>query len=559
MPGFFRKRTVRILAFLSIISAGFISYSYTDEYFEISRNMDIFTTLFRELNIYYVDETKPGDLMKKGIDSMLESLDPYTNYIPESEVEDYRFMTTGQYGGIGALIGQKGDFVVITDPYEGFPAQKSGLMAGDVIIKVDDKDLKGLRYDEVSKLLKGQPKTQVTLTIERPGTEKPIVKEITREEIKINSVSYYGMLDNGVGYIKLTGFTDNAGQEVKAALLDLKTNNNATSLVLDLRGNPGGLLNEAVNITNIFVDKGTEVVTTKGKVKEWDKSYKALNSPIDTEMPLVVLVNSGSASASEIVSGSIQDLDRGIVIGQRTFGKGLVQTTRPLSYNAQLKVTTAKYYIPSGRCIQALDYSNRNEDGSVGKVPDSLISVFHTSKGRIVYDGGGVEPDLSTDQYTLSNITRSLLSKQLIFDFATEYRLRNDAISDARSLDISDAVYDEFVTFLADKEYDYTTKSEKNLEDLKESAEKEKYFSAIEQEYEALKKRMMHDKNEDLVKNKEEIKRLLKIEIASRYFYQNGRIEASFNADKDISKALEALNDPTVYASIMNRDIPADE
>ncbi len=548
------KKATRIFAFVSVLSAGVFSYSYTDEFFEISRNMDIFATLFRELNIYYVDETKPGNLMKTGIDAMLESLDPYTNYIPESEVEDYRFMTTGQYGGIGALIGQKDDKVVITDPYEGFPAQKADLRAGDVLIKVDNKELAGLKYDEVSKLLKGQPGTPVKLTIERPGTSQLLEKEIMRDEIKINSVSYYGMLDDEIGYIKLTGFTDNAGHEVKEALLDLKAKHNVKSLVFDLRGNPGGLLNEAVNITNIFIDKGTEVVTTKGKVKEWDKAYKALNSPIDTSIPLVVLVNSGSASASEIVSGSIQDLDRGIVIGQRTFGKGLVQTTRPLTYNAQLKVTTAKYYIPSGRCIQALDYSHRNDDGSVGKVPDSLITEFKTSKGRKVFDGGGVSPDLALEPQQLSNISRSLYSKQLIFDFATQYRLKHESIAPARTFEISEKDYQDFVAYIADKEYDYTTQSEKNLNDLMASAEKEKYFNAIKPEYEALKKKMIHDKQEDLVKYKDEISKLLTDEIVSRYYYQDGRIEASFNVDPEIIKAMEALKDNTVYTSIMNRD-----
>jgi carboxyl-terminal processing protease len=451
----FLKRTRTWIIAMVITIAGFFSFSFTDDYFEISRNMDIFATLFRELNIYYVDEVKPGDLMKKGIDSMLESLDPYTNYIPESEVEDYRFMTTGQYGGIGALIGQKGDNVVITDPYEGYPAQKADLRAGDVILEIDGKSIKGKKYDEISKILKGQPKTPVKLLVKREGEPAPIEKTVMRDEIKINSVPYFGMLDNEIGYIRLTGFTDNAGGEVRDALLELKSKNNVKSLVLDLRGNPGGLLNEAVNITNIFVNKGVDVVNTKGKVKEWDKTYKALNNPVDVDIPLVVLVNSGSASASEIVSGSIQDLDRGIIIGQRTFGKGLVQTTRPLSYNAQMKVTTAKYYIPSGRCIQALDYTHRNEDGSVGKVPDSLVSEFKTKNGRIVYDGGGVSPDFATETQYLSNIAQSLLTKQLIFDYATLYRVKNPTISSARSYRISDQEYNEFVAWLSDKEYDY--------------------------------------------------------------------------------------------------------
>ncbi|MFI5218053.1 MAG: S41 family peptidase [Bacteroidia bacterium] len=548
------KRKIKILAVSVALIAGTVfTIGFTDDYFEVSRNLDIFATLFRELNIYYVDDTKPGDLMKRGIDAMLESLDPYTNYIPESEIEDYRFMTTGQYGGIGALIGQKGEFVIVTDPYEGFPAQKSDIRSGDIIIEIDGKSIKGKKYDEVSKILKGQPKTQVRLKLQRLNEKDLLEKTVMRDEIKINNVPYHGMLDNGIGYIRLTGFTDNAGQEVKDALISLKSKNQLTGLILDLRGNPGGLLNEAVNIVNIFVTKGLDVVSTKGKVKEWDKNYKALNSPVDTEIPLVVLVNSGSASASEIVSGSIQDLDRGLVIGQRTFGKGLVQTTRPLSYNSQLKVTTAKYYIPSGRCIQALDYTHRNEDGSVGKVPDSLVSEFKTKSGRIVYDGGGVMPDFITEQQTLSSIAQSLISKYLIFDYATLYRQKHDSIGNSRSFRFSDQEYDEFVKWLSDKEYDYTTKSEKELEDLKKSAEKEKYFSAVTTEYDALKKKMMHDKNLDLVKNKEEIKELLQDEIVSRYYFQDGRTEASFDFDPDIKKAVEALTDKNVFTQILNR------
>jgi carboxyl-terminal processing protease len=547
-------KKIKVLIVIFLLGAGgLLTFSFSDDYFEVSRNLDIFATLFRELNIYYVDETKPGDLMKKGIDAMLESLDPYTNYIPESEIEDYRFMTTGQYGGIGALIGQKGDLVVVTDPYEGFPAQKSDIRAGDVIMEIDGKSVKGKKYDEISKILKGQPKTSVKLEIKREGETDLLEKTVMRDEIKINNVPYHGMLDNGIGYIKLTGFTDNASQEVKDALLDLKSKDQLKGMILDLRGNPGGLLNEAVNIVNLFVNKGVDVVSTKGKVKEWDKLYKAINSPVDTDVPLAVLVNSGSASASEIVSGSIQDLDRGVIIGQRTFGKGLVQTTRPLSYNSQLKVTTAKYYIPSGRCIQALDYAHRNDDGSVGKIPDSLVSEFKTKSGRIVYDGGGIMPDNVTEQQTLSPIAQSIISKFLIFDFATLYRQKHASIPGARNFRLTDQEYDEFIKWLSDKEYDYTTKSEKTLEELKTNAEKEKYFSAVATEYDALKKKMMHDKNSDVMKYKDEIKELLQDEIVSRYYYQNGRIEASFDYDPDIKKGVQALTDKNVYTQIFNR------
>ncbi len=552
MKKLFRKTRTRV-AVIGIFLGSLAAYGFTDNYFEISRNLDIFTTLFRELNIYYVDETRPGTLMKKGIDAMLESLDPYTNYIPESEIEDYRFMTTGQYGGIGALIGQKDDHVVITDPYEGYPAQKSDLRAGDIIIEIDGKSAEGKRYDEISKILKGQPNTRVNITVRRHGEEDLLVKEIVREEIKIDNVPFNGMIEDGIGYIKLTGFTDNAGKEVEDALRKLKGEHDLKGLVLDLRSNPGGLLNEAVNIVNIFVTKGTNVVSTKGKVKEWDKQYRALNNPVDTDIPLVILVNRGSASASEIVSGSIQDLDRGLVIGKRTFGKGLVQTTRPLSYNAQLKVTTAKYYIPSGRCIQTLDYSHRNEDGSVGKVPDSLISEFKTTAGRTVFDGGGIIPDYTTEKQVLSPITQSLISKYLLFDYATAYRQQHASISDPREFSLSDNEYNEFIQWLSDKEYDYTTKSEQSLNDLKKHARKEKYFSGIEKEYEELRSRMMHDKNHDLVTYKDEISQLLQDEIISRYYFQDGRIESSFAYDPDIKKAIKALLEKSVWDSIYNR------
>lgn len=553
-----QKMRKRIRLYVAVILVGisaFSVYSFSDDYFEISRNLDIFATLFRELNIYYVDETKPGDLMKKGIDDMLASLDPYTNYIPESEIEDYRFMTTGQYGGIGSLIGQRNNEVIITDPYEGFPAQKADLRAGDVIVELDGKPIKGKKNEEVSKLLKGQPKTSVKITIRRDGEPNLIDKNVVREEIKINSVSYSGIIDNDLGYIRLTGFTENAGQEVKNALQALEAKTKLRGLIFDLRGNPGGLLNEAVNIVNIFVNKGVEVVSTKGKAKEWDKTYHALNNPVDTEIPVAVLVNSSSASASEIVSGSLQDLDRGIIIGQRTFGKGLVQTTRPLSYGAQLKVTTAKYYIPSGRCIQALDYSHRNDDGSVGKIPDSLITQFKTKAGRTVYDGGGVMPDFVTDIRQLSPISQSLLLKYLLFDYATMYRNTHPSIAPAKEFHLSDAEYAEFVKWISAKDYDYETKSEKILDDFKTTAEKEKYFSAAAAEFEVLKKKISHDKNADLQKFKDEITELLENEIVSRYYYQSGQIEASFKNDLEIKKAAEALKDKDVYSSIMKNSM----
>jgi len=401
---------------VAVLSVTMVSFTRDQRNFEIAKNLDIYYTLFRELNMFYVDDIDPDKLVKTSIDDMLESLDPYTNYISEDQMEDFRFMTTGEYAGIGALISKHNDEIIIAEPYEGFPAQKYGLKAGDVILEVEGKDASKMSTEDVSNLLKGPADKPVEIKVQRMGDKKPLTFDVVREKISINSVPYYGMLDNNTAYIRLSQFTANCSEEVKNAFLDLKKNN-PDALVLDLRGNPGGLLMEAVNIVNFFVPKGEEIVSTRGKIKQGDKTYIATEEPIDTTIKIAVLVNRGSASASEIVTGAIQDLDRGIVVGTRTFGKGLVQTTRDLSYNTKLKVTTAKYYIPSGRCIQALDYSHRNEDGSVGTVPDSLISEFTTKHGRKVYDGGGIAPDMKIEPETLSTLGVELVTQFKIFDF----------------------------------------------------------------------------------------------------------------------------------------------
>ncbi|MCX6231938.1 MAG: S41 family peptidase [Bacteroidetes bacterium] len=542
----------RFLLILFVIFS-FTGFTQTNNDFEISKNLEIFTTLYRQLHLNYVDEIKSGDLMKKGIDAMLENLDPYTVYIPESDIEDYRLMTTGQYGGIGALIHQKGDFVYISDPYEGFPAFKAGLIPGDKILEVNKQSAKGKSSSDISSIFKGQPGTTLTVLVEREGEAKPFELTFTREEIKLLNVPYYGLLGKDVGYIKLTSFTQEASKEVKEAFLKLKEKYNIQSVILDLRGNGGGLLQEAVNIVNIFVDKGQLVVNTKGKVSERNSSHKTLDVAVDNKIPLIVLVDRGSASASEIVSGAIQDLDRGLIVGQKTFGKGLVQNIFPVSYNAQVKITIAKYYIPSGRCIQAIDYSHKDEEGAAGKFPDSLKTAFKTKNGRTVYDGGGIEPDLALEPDKASNIAFSLATKYLIFDYASYFKRKNPSIISAKDFVITDAIYDDFIKFINGKDYDYTTKSEKGLADLKLVAEREGYFNAIKPEYQALKDKLIHDKTADLIKNKDEIKALLKSEIANRYFYQKGRIEATLSDDNEITKSIEVLSDLKTYKKLLEK------
>jgi carboxyl-terminal processing protease len=547
-----KKHFTKIVVIVSITITSIFSFSFVDSYFEVSKNLDIFATLYRELNIYYVDDADPGELMKTGIDAMLESLDPYTNYIPESKMEDYKMMTTGQYGGIGALIQRQGDYVIISEPYEGFGAFKAGLIAGDKILEIDGHSAKGKNSSQIREFLLGEPGTQVELKIERPGEDEPIQKTVTREKVKIKDVPYYSMKDNAVGYIKLTGFTETASAEVKAALKELKEQN-ATGIVLDLRGNGGGLLREAVNIVNLFVPQGTEVVSTRGKIKDWEKTYKALSTPVDTEIPLVILVDNGSASASEIVAGSLQDNDRAVIIGSQSFGKGLVQQVRPLSYNSKLKVTVAKYYTPSGRCIQKLDYSHKNGNGKAEEVPDSLISEFKTIHSqRTVFDGKGITPDIEEKRDYLSDIASILVIKNLIFDYATQYRIKHEKITTVSDFVLSNEEYEDFVHFLEDKDYEYITESENLLKKLEESAKDDKYFDDLKNEYEALKNKLSFNKKDDLYKFKEEIKFIIENEIISRYYYQKGQIEGALKNDPAFDKAVKTLTDNKLYLSILD-------
>lgn len=534
-----------------LITAGIsISFLATQETrdFRIAKNLDIFFSLYRELNTFYVDELNPDKLVKTGIDNMLKSLDPYTVYYPESESDEIAFMTTGKYGGIGSLIRGGGEYVVISLVYKGFPADLAGVRAGDLIKKVDGFALKGADTETVSQKLKGNPGTTVMLTIERNGKEMEI--PVKREKIEIPSVPYYGMIDNETGYIRFTNFTQNCAEDVRNALIKLK-NEKATKIILDLRSNPGGLLTEAVNVVNLFVGPGNEIVSTKGKVKQFDESFKTSKAAVDQNIPLAVIINRGSASASEIVAGAIQDLDRGVVVGQRSYGKGLVQITRPLSYNSQLKVTTAKYYIPSGRCIQALDFSNPNEDGSVGIIPDSLISEFRTRNGRVVRDGGGISPDVEALPSPLSQIAAELYQRNYFFDFATKYFWSHPAPESPMKFTISEEIYDDFRNYLVECEFNYSTITELSLNELISNAKREKYYELHKDLFTELQNELRHTLDNDLVTFRDEITELLADEIIGRYFYEEGSIQFSLGTDVQVKKAVEILKSADEYKSIL--------
>jgi carboxyl-terminal processing protease len=529
------------------------SVADNDRYFQIVKNLDIFATLFKEVNAYYVDEINPNELIKVGIDAMLNSLDPYTDYIPEDDIEAYMTMTTGEYGGIGAFVDRKEGINTVTMPQKGSPAEKAGLKIGDQILKINGVDLTGKSSADISKLLKGAASSQIELLIKRPFQDEPFEVSLKREKITIDNVPYFGMVNEQIGYIKLSDFTTKAGKEVASAVKKLKSEG-ATRMILDLRGNPGGLLDEAINVSNVFIKKGMEIVSTKGKLENWTKSYDSPSDAVDVDIPLVVLIDNGSASASEIVAGVMQDYDRGVLIGRQTFGKGLVQQSRPLAYNSQLKVTTAKYYTPSGRCIQAIDYSHRNPDGSVGKIPDSLKTEFKTMGGRAVFDGGGLTPDFAIASSSFAPVTYSLLSGDHIFDYGTTFAHKNEQIGDPREFSLSDAQYEDFLAWLADKSLDYTTEVERSVESLIASAKKEQYYPDIEQQILALKQATLHNKESDLITYKAQVKAVLEQDIASRYTLQVGAIESTFNKDRDILRAIEVLTDLSEYQSYLKSE-----
>ena len=538
----------RILKYAGIISLLFVgmaaSFQPDNKYFEILKNIEIFTNLYKEINTYYVDDVDPGHLMRIGIDAMVESLDPFTNYISESEIEGYRFMTEGKYNGIGAISQKMGEYVTITELYQGQAADKAGLRPGDQIIAVDGQDATGKDPDAINDILRGFPGTSVKLTIRRPGRDADFDIELVRGEVQVPNVPYHGIVADGIGYVALTTFTREAGTNVANAVKDLKDKNpGLKGIIFDLRGNGGGLLNEAVNICNVFIPRGELVVTTKGKVKEWDRAFSTMNQPIDLDIPLTVLINKNSASASEIVSGVIQDYDRGVLIGQRSYGKGLVQNTRDIGYNSKLKLTTAKYYIPSGRCIQSVEY----EDGEPIHIPDDQRTPFKTRSGRTVLDGGGVKPDVMIDKFTDAAIVQGLLEQHLIFDYVTQFCLKHDSIPNVEEFYFQD--FDGFVQFLEERQFDYDTESEKLLKQLVEESTEEGY--ELQAQIDALEAKIDADKKDAVMNNKEVITDLIEKEISSRYYYQEGKIKMGLRNDAEIEEAVKLLTDKEKYQAVL--------
>jgi len=542
------------IAVLLIVVVGFTALSFTppaERYFEIAKNLDIFASLYKEVNGLYVDEVNPNKLIRTGIDAMLNSLDPYTNYVPEDEVEDFRAQNTGQYGGIGAVTREFGSHTLVSMVYDGYPAARGGLRIGDEITKMDEVDLSRISVEEANHLMRGQVGTTVTLTVKRQGVDQPMKFTFKREKIKVNNVPYQSMITPDVGYFQLTDFTQDAGKEVKNAVEALKQQG-AKSIILDLRDNPGGLLVEAVNICNVFIPKGKLVVSMKGKLEESNSTYETLNNPVDVDMPVAVLINRGSASASEIVAGTLQDYDRAVVIGEKSYGKGLVQVSRPLSYNSQVKITTAKYYTPTGRCIQVLDYTHRREDGSVASVPDSVKKSFKTTHGRTVYDGGGIDPDVITKGVEASAIAQALFTNGFLFDYATLYTSKHPTIPSAKEFSLTNSEYEEFTEWMKGKKYSYRSVVEAQLSEVIEEAKKEGYYAELKPQLDNISNKLTDSRKNDLMTFKDQIKMLLEEDIVSRYYFEKGSVEASFKYDNDIKKAIELVNASAQYKKLLN-------
>lgn len=521
--------------------------------FEISKSLDIYNNVLRQLNMYYVEEINPAELNESAINAMLEGLDPYTVLIPESQIEDVKLMTTGEYGGIGSLIQYSDGKTMISEPYEGFPAAKAGLIPGDIFVEVNGIDVTGKNSSEISELLKGTPGTIVKLKMQRPGEKEPYVKELKREKIKIDNIPYYTVFDNGIGYAILSQFTKDCARELKDVIVSMKKDHELKGFILDLRGNGGGLLNEAVDIVNMFVPKNKLVVYQKGKVPEHNYNHYTQHDPLDLDIPLVILVNEGSASASEIVAGSIQDFDRGIIMGQRTFGKGLVQNILPMSYNTQIKVTVAHYYLPSNRCIQEIDYSKKNKKNVTDTVAkaDTLGKAFHTANGRVVYEGHGITPDVKIEPEMMSTITTYLYAKNIFFKYANKFYREHKSIKSAKDFQITDKIYDDFMQFVKDEGFTFTSKSELDIKELKKSAEAEGYIDEIQPILDQAVTMIEEEKAKDLLNNRKEIEQLLKYEIVSRYYYQKGRIIATLDDDPELAKAFEVILNQEEYKNIL--------
>lgn len=555
-------------AFIVMLGMGMTSFKEDDRNFQISKNLDIFNSIFKELDMFYVDTVNAEKMIQTGVEGMLSLTDPYTEYYPEEEVSSLKEMTTGKYGGIGAAIRyyEAKDRIAVVEPTEGMPAAEAGIKAGDIILSVGGKemvrgDMKPQEFSsKVSEALRGEPGTSFVLKVLRPLKNDSTVMEfkITRKNIRTNPVPYYGMVKDSIGYLALSSFTENSAKDFKKAFIELKQKG-AKSLIIDLRDNGGGSLSEAVDIVNLYVPKGQEIVVTKGKVRQAQGSYKTQNEPVDTQIPLAVLVNGATASASEIVSGSLQDLDRAVVIGSRTFGKGLVQTIRPLPYNGTLKVTTSKYYIPSGRCIQAIDYAKKNADGSVARTPDSLTTVFHTAAGREVRDGGGIRPDIEVKGDKIPNIVFYLMNDDLIFDYATQYCWDHPTLASVDDFKLTDADYEAFKKLVKSRNFTYDRQSEKMLKSLKEIAEFEGYMTEAAEEFKALEKKLNHNLDRDLDYFAKPIKEYISQEIVTRYFYQRGAAMERLKDDTDLEEAIKVLQNPVRYREILSAPVKKDE
>lgn len=555
-------------AFIVMLGMGMTSFKEDDRNFQISKNLDIFNSIFKELDLFYVDTVNAEKMIQTGVEGMLSLTDPYTEYYPEEEVSSLKEMTTGKYGGIGAAIRyyEAKDRIAVVEPTEGMPAAEAGVKAGDIILSVGGKemvrgDMKPQEFSsKVSEALRGEPGTSFVLKVLRPLKNDSTVMEfkITRKNIRTNPVPYYGMVKDSIGYLALSSFTENSAKDFKKAFIELKQKG-AKSLIIDLRDNGGGSLSEAVDIVNLYVPKGQEIVVTKGKVRQAQGSYKTQNEPVDTQIPLAVLVNGATASASEIVSGSLQDLDRAVVIGSRTFGKGLVQTIRPLPYNGTLKVTTSKYYIPSGRCIQAIDYAKKNADGSVARTPDSLTTVFHTAAGREVRDGGGIRPDIEVKGDKIPNIVFYLMNDDLIFDYATQYCWDHPTLASVDDFKLTDADYEAFKKLVKSRNFTYDRQSEKMLKSLKEIAEFEGYMTEAAEEFKALEKKLNHNLDRDLDYFAKPIKEYISQEIVTRYFYQRGAVMERLKDDTDLEEAIKVLQNPVRYREILSAPAKKEE